>query len=126
MVYTIYYILYTIYNILYTIYGILHTIYHIPYTIYYILYTIYYILYTIYYILYKQQQKLSESFPGKYFSPCLRPSNEHAENLLPEVTFDHFWASHRKCLKIDFRRVLLTISGAKQRKCSKSIAGGHF
>ena len=55
-----------------------------------ILFTIYYILYTIYYILYKQQQKISESFPGKYFSPFLGPSNENAENLLPEITFDPF------------------------------------
>ena len=86
----------------------------------------YYILYTIYYILYKQQQKLSEAFPGKYFSPLLGLSNENAEDLLPEVTFDHFWGQSWKMLKIDFRRVLLTISGAKQRKCSKSIAGGHF
>ena len=74
----------------------------------------------------KQQQKLSESFPRKYFSPFLGPSNENAENLLPELTFDHFWGQSWKMLKIDFRRVLLTISGAKQRKCSKSIAGGHF
>ena len=85
-----YQVLYTIYDILYTTYHIPYTIYYILYTIYYILYTIYYILYTIYYILYTQQQKLSESFPGKYFSPFLGPSNENAENLLPEITFDHF------------------------------------
>ena len=128
------------------------------YTIYYILYTIYYILYTIY--LYysianlfirhvvraKQQHKLSESFPGKYFSPFLGPSNENAENLLPEVTFDHFWGQSwkmlknrlpegtfdhiwcqaAKMLKINCRRPLLTISEAKQQKCSKSITGVYI
>ena len=70
---------------------------------------------------YTQQQKLSESFPRKYFSPFLGPRNENAENLLPEVTFDHFWGQSWKMLKIDFRRVLLTIIDAKRRKCSKSL-----
>jgi len=122
------------------------TIYDIRYTIYHIPYTIYYILYTIYYILYKQQQKLSESFPGKYFSPFLGPSNENAENMLPELTFDHFWGQswkmlknrlpegtfdHSWCqaakmLKINCRRPLLTISEAKQQQCSKSITGVYI
>ena len=94
----------------------------------------------------KQQQKLSESFPRKYFSPFLGPSNENAENLLPEVTFDHFWGQSwkilknrlpegtfdhiwcqaAKMLKINCRRPLLTISEAKQQKCSKSITGVYI
>ena len=67
-------------------------------------------------------------------------------NHFQESTFHHFWGqamtmlkmcfqkllltisrlSREKYLKIHFRRVLFTISGAKERKCSKSIAGGHF
>ena len=94
----------------------------------------------------KQQQKLSESFPRKYFSPFLGPSNENAENLLPEVTFDHFWGQSwnmltnrlpegtfdhiwcqaAKMLKINCRRPLLTISEAKQQQCSKSITGVYI
>ena len=70
--------------------------------------------------------KLSESFPGKYFSPFLGPSNENYENLLPEVTFDHFWGQSWKMLKIELPEGTFDISGARQRKCSKSIAGGHL
>ena len=100
----------------------------------------------IYYILYKQQQKSSESFPGKYFSPFMGPSKENGENLLPEITFDHFrdqslkmlkielpegtfdhiWCQAAKMLKINCRRPLLTISEAKQQKCSKPITGVYI
>ena len=96
----------------------------------------------IYYILYKQQQKSSESFPGKYFSPFMGPSNEHAENLtcdhfwgqswkklknrLPEGTFDHIWCQAAKMLEINCRMPLLTISEAKQQKWSKSITGVYI
>ena len=94
----------------------------------------------------KQQQKLSESFPRKYFSPFLGPSKENVENLLPEATFDYFWGQSwkmlknrlqegtfnniwcqaAKMLKINCRRHLLTISEAKQQKCSKSITGVYI
>ena len=90
----------------------------------------------------KQQQKLSESFPGKYLSPFLGPSNINAENLtfdhfrgqswkmlknrLPEGTFDNIWCQAAKMLKINCRRPLLTISEAKQQKFSKSITGVYI
>ena len=53
--------------------------------------------------------KLSQSIPGGYFSPFLDPGSENYQKL-----------------KIDFRKVLLNISGARQRKCWKSTTGGHF
>ena len=63
--------------------------------------------------------KLSQSIPGGYFSPFLDPGSENYQKLLLIIS------GPNHSLKIDFRKVLLNISGARQRKCWKSTTGGH-
>ena len=66
-----------------------------------------------------------DRFPDNTFHNFWGQSWKMLKIELPEGTFDHICQA-AKMLKINCRRPLLTTSGARQRKCSKSTTGGHI